>query len=33
MSYHGPELAFLYPLSEFANMRERLGSVDYVPKP
>jgi hypothetical protein len=26
-------LAFLYPLSEAANVRERLGSVDYVPKP
>ncbi len=25
-------LAFLYPLSEAANVRERLGSVDYVPK-
>jgi hypothetical protein len=26
-------LAFLYPVSEAANVRERLGSVDYVPKP
>ena len=26
-------LAFLYPLSEAANVRERLGSVDFVPKP
>jgi hypothetical protein len=26
-------LAFLYPLSEAASMRDRLGSVDYVPKP
>jgi hypothetical protein len=26
-------LAFIYPLSEAANLRERLGSVDYVPKP
>ena len=26
-------LAFLYPLSEAANMRERLGSVDYFPNP
>ena len=26
-------LAFLYPLSEAANVRGRLGSVDYVPKP
>jgi hypothetical protein len=25
-------LAFLYPLSEAAKVRERLGSVDYVPK-
>lgn len=25
-------LAFLYPLSEAANLRERLGSVDYVSK-
>jgi hypothetical protein len=25
-------LAFLYPLSEAEKMRERLGSVDYVPK-
>jgi hypothetical protein len=25
-------LAFLYPLSEASNVRERLGSVDYVPK-
>ena len=24
-------LAFLYPLSEAANVRERLGSVDYIP--
>jgi hypothetical protein len=26
-------LAFLYPLSEAANVRQRLGSVDFVPKP
>lgn len=26
-------LAFLYPLSEADKMRERLGSVDYIPKP
>jgi hypothetical protein len=26
-------LAFLYPLSEAADVRERLGSVHYVPKP
>jgi hypothetical protein len=26
-------LAFLYPLSEAANVRERIGSVDFVPKP
>ncbi len=26
-------LAFLYPLSEAAKMRERLGSVDYLPNP
>ena len=26
-------LAFLYPLSEAANVRKRLGSVDYAPKP
>lgn len=26
-------LAFLYPLSEAAKVRERLGSVDYFPKP
>lgn len=26
-------LAFLYPLSEATNVRERLGSVDYSPKP
>ena len=26
-------LAFLYPLSEAASVRERIGSVDYVPKP
>jgi hypothetical protein len=25
-------LAFLYPLSEAAKVRERLGSVDYIPK-
>ena len=25
-------LAFLYPLSEAANVRKRLGSVDYAPK-
>jgi hypothetical protein len=24
-------LAFIYPLSEAANVRERLGSVDYAP--
>jgi hypothetical protein len=29
----GGFLAFLYPLSEAANVRERLGSVDFVPKP
>jgi hypothetical protein len=26
-------LTFRYPLSEAANVRERLGSVDYIPKP
>jgi hypothetical protein len=26
-------LAFLYPLSEAANVRDRIGSVDYVPHP
>jgi hypothetical protein len=26
-------LAFLYPISEADEMRERLGSVDYIPKP
>lgn len=25
-------LAFLYPLSEATHVRNRLGSVDYVPK-
>ena len=25
-------LAFLYPLSEADKIRERLGSVDYIPK-
>ena len=25
-------LAFLYPLSEAEKIRERLGSVDYIPK-
>jgi hypothetical protein len=25
-------LAFLYPVSEGEQLRERLGSVDYVPK-